>query len=49
MSIFNFDKLISPYIVKFIYWMGMVVLLLLALIAIMTTHTSYGDALTILA
>ncbi|MBC8717991.1 DUF4282 domain-containing protein [Ochrobactrum sp. Marseille-Q0166] len=48
MNIFNFDKLISPYIVKFIYWMGMVVLLLLALIAIMTTHTSYGDALTIL-
>ncbi len=24
MNIFNFYKLISPYIVKFIYWMGMV-------------------------
>ncbi|MDT6940232.1 DUF4282 domain-containing protein [Brucella pseudogrignonensis] len=47
-NLFHFDNLMTPSIVKFIYWLGLLILMLAALIALMMTHTPYGDVLTIL-
>jgi len=47
-NLFYFDKLMIPSIVKFIYWMGFLFLFFATLVALMMTHTPYGDALTIL-